>query len=128
MSGSLQADYRIIRTWMAMFRCGRNGAAVKKDESDADVERTAVVSSSRRMRASSLGATALTFSAAHGGAGAADGGSTPTLRLACGRGGTQRYARSDHFHAALRDRTGPDGLSRCRRRNRRQGQSDAGGA
>src|SRR6516225_4828823 len=111
-----------------MLRCERDGAAVKKDESDADVERTAVRGNSRGMHTSSLGATALTFSAARGGAGAADGGSTPNLRLASGCGGTRGYARSNHFHAALRDRTGPDGLSRRRRRNRRQGQSNAGGA
>src|SRR5262252_6183840 len=100
-------------------------AAVKKDESDADVERAVVRGNSRGMHPSSLGATALTFSAAHGGAGAS---STPKSRLASSRDGTRGYARSDHFHAALRDRTGPDGLSRRRRRHRRQGQSDAGGA
>src|SRR5215470_9636606 len=129
MSGSLQTDWPIIRKWMAMFRCGRDGAAVKKDEFNADVERIAVRSNSRGMRTSSLGATALTFSAAHGGAGAADARSTPNLRLASGRrDGTRGYALADYFHAAFRNRTGPDGLSRRRRRNRRQGQSDAGGA
>src|SRR5215471_11477706 len=100
----------------------------KKDEFNADVERTAVRSNSGGMRTSSLGATALTFSAAHGGAGAAGASSTPNLRLASGRGGTRGYAHSNDFHAALRDRTGSDGLSRRRRRHRRQGQSDAGGA
>src|SRR5215471_12802400 len=119
MSGSLQADWRIIRKWMVL-RCGRDGAAVKKDEPDADVERTAVRGNSRGMCASSLGATALTFSAARGGAGAADASCNPNLRLASGHGSTRGYARSDHFHAALRDRTGPDGLSRRWRRNRRQ--------
>src|SRR5262245_489685 len=103
---------------MVMLRCRRDGAAVGKDEFNADVERTAVGSSSRGMHPSSLGATALTFSAAPGGAGAADGGSSPNLRLTSSR--TRGYARSDYFHAALRDRTGPDGLSRRRRRNRRQ--------
>src|SRR5262249_60934690 len=128
MSGSLQADYRIIAMWMVMLRCRRDGAAVKKDEFDADVERPAVGSNSRGMRTSSLGATTLTFSASRRGAGAADAGPTPNLRLASSRGGARGYARSDHFHAAVRDRTGPDGLPRRRRRNRRQGQSDAGGA
>src|SRR5262249_9151984 len=97
---------------MVMFRRGRDGAAVKKDEFDADVECTTVGSNSRGMRASSLGATTLTFSAGRRGAGAADVGTTPNLRLASSRGGARGYARSDYFHAAVRDRTGPDGLPR----------------
>src|SRR5262245_41648727 len=99
MSGSLQADWRILRKWMVMFRCGRDGAAVKKDGFNADVERTAVRSNSRGMHPSSLGATALTFSAARGGAGTADASSSPNLRLASSR--TWGYARSNYFHAAL---------------------------
>src|SRR6516165_5885537 len=92
---------------MVTFRCGRDGAAVKKDGFNADVERAAARSNSRGMRTSSLGATALTFSAAHGGAGAADARSTPTLRFASGRrDGTRGYARANYFHAALRDRVG----------------------
>src|SRR6266705_6995730 len=97
---------------MVMFRCGRDGAAVEKDGFNADVERTAVRSNSRGMRTSSLGATALTFSAARGGSGAADARSTPNLRLASGRrDGTRGYARSDYLPSALRDRSEPEGLS-----------------
>src|SRR5262249_20710973 len=101
---------------MVTFRCGRDGAAVKKDGFNADVESAAVRSNSRGMRTSSLGPTALTFSAARVGAGAADARSTPNLRLASRRrAGTRGYARADYLHAALRDRAGPDGLSRRRR-------------
>src|SRR5262249_45093354 len=98
---------------MVMLRCRRDGA-VGKDEFDADAERPAVGSNSRGMHPSSLGATTLTFSAAPSSAGAADASSTPNLRLASSRGGARGYARSDYFHAAVRNRTGPDGLPRRR--------------
>ena len=42
-----------------MFCRGRDGAAVREDEFDADVECTAVGGNSRGMRTSSLGATTL---------------------------------------------------------------------